>query len=170
MKLATKKDVEAPVAQVWAGLADHEAWERAAMRRGVEVERTDALRTPGPGMAWHSRFDYRGKPRKVNLTLSEMTEPVLLGFTLLSDAIEIDTRVELIEMSARRTRIHVQCEMKPRSLGARLFLQSLRLARAKVDRKFDAKIAQLATDLEQRARAAVRSDARSDARSGARQA
>ena len=41
---------------------------------------------------------------------------------------------------------------------------SLRLARAKVDRKFDAKIAQLATDLEQRARAAVRSDARSGAR------
>ena len=43
MKLASKKDVEAPIAQVWAALTDFETWERAAMRRGVEVARTDSL-------------------------------------------------------------------------------------------------------------------------------
>jgi hypothetical protein len=156
MKLATKKDIEAPIAKVWAGLADHQAWERAAMRRGVDVSRTDSLRNPGPGMAWTARFDYRGKSRKADLTLSEMVEPSHLGFSLLSDAIEIVSRVELIEMSAKRTRIIVDSEIKPRSLGARLFLQSLRLARAKVDRKFDSKVGQLAADLEQRARNAGR--------------
>lgn len=156
MKLATKKDIEAPIAMVWASLSDHEAWERAAMRRGVDVSRTDALRSSGAGMSWHARFDYRGKSRKADLTLSEMSEPGLLGFTLVSDAIEIVSRVELIEMSAKRTRMHVTSEVKPRSLGARLFLQSLRLARAKVDRKFDARVGQLANDLEQRAKNAGR--------------
>lgn len=156
MKLATKKDIEAPIAAVWAGLADHEAWERSAMRRGVDVARTDTLTRPGPGMAWAARFDYRGKARKVDLTLTEMVEPGLLAFTLLSAAVEVDTRVEVIEMSARRTRIHVSTEIKPRSLGARLFLQSLRLARSKVDRKFDTRIEQLAADLEMRAKAGSR--------------
>lgn len=152
MKLTTKKDIEAPIAQVWANLADHEAWERSAMRRGVEVERCDTLRESGPGMKWKARFAFRGKPRDAELTLTEMTPQHSLGVTGLSDAIEVASTVELIEMSARRTRLHVVCEIKPRSLGARLFLQSLRLARAKLDRRFDSKIGQLATDLENRAR------------------
>lgn len=156
MKLATKKDIEAPIAQVWAAVSDHEAWERAAMRRGVEVERTDKLRSPGPGMAWTSRFTFRGRDRKADLQVTEMTGPGAMGFTVVSDAIEAVSRVELIEMSAKRTRLHLTSEIKPRSLGARLFLQSLRLARAKVERKFDAKVGQLAADLEARAKAIAR--------------
>lgn len=155
MKLASKKDIEAPLSAVWAAIADHEAWERSAMRRGVEVERTDTQTRPGPGMAWVARFSFRGKARKASLTMTDMVEPSLLGFLLISDSIELVSRVELIEMSARRTRIHVATEIKPRSLGARLFLQSLRLARSKVDQKFDARVAQLALELETRARAAT---------------
>ncbi len=153
MKLATKKDIEAPIAKVWAALSDYEAWERSAMRRGVDVERTDKLTKPGPGMSWTSRFAYRARTRKADMKLTEMTGPGLLAFTLASDAVDVATKVELIEMSARRTRMHLTSEVKPRSLGARLFLQSLRLARAKVDRKFDAKVAQLALELETRAKA-----------------
>ena len=37
-------------------------------------------------------------------------------------------------------------------LGARLFLQSLRLARARVDRSFDQRVAHMAHDIEQRFR------------------
>ena len=154
MKLTTKKDIDAPIARVWAAIADHEAWERSAMRRGVDVIRTDNLRNAGPGMGWTAAFAYRGKPRKVDVKLTEMVEPGQLGFEMASKAIDVATRVELIEMSANRTRLHVTTDVKPRSLGARLFLQSLRLARAKVDRKYDVRIGQLAVDLEQRAREA----------------
>ncbi len=154
MKLATKKDIEAPIAKVWAALSDYEAWERSAMRRGVDVERTDKLTKPGPGMSWTSRCADRARTRKADMKLTEMTGPGLLAFTLASDAVDVATKVELIEMSARRTRMHLTAEVKPRSLGARLFLQSLRLARAKVDRKFDAKVGQLALELETRAKVA----------------
>ncbi|WP_430465223.1 SRPBCC family protein [Tabrizicola sp.] len=159
MKLASKKDVEAPIAKVWAVVTDFESWERSAMRRGVEVARTDSLRAPGVGMAWHARFAYRAKQRKVDLTLTEMAAPGAMAMALVSPAVEATTRIELIEMSAKRTRIHVTTEIKPRSLGARLFLQSLRLARAKVDRKFDARIAQFAAELEARSKLPVRPDA-----------
>ncbi len=52
--------------------------------------------------------------------------------------------VELLELGAKRTRMHSSIDITPRSLTARLFLQSLRLARTKLDRKFDQRIAQLA--------------------------
>lgn len=156
MKFATKKDIEAPIDQVWAAMADFEAWERAAMRRGVEVARTDTLSAPALGMSWLARFVYRSKDRSVDLKLVEMAAPTQLGFSGISAALEFEAKVELMEMSAKRTRIHVAVEVKPRTLGARLFLQSLRLARGKVDRKFDLRVGQLATDLEQRFRVSKR--------------
>lgn len=153
MKLATKKDIEAPIAQVWAALSDFEAWETAAMRRGVEVERTDKMPRPGIGMSWRSAFQFRGRSRKATVQVTDMQGPTVLGIGLGTDAVDVGSKVELIEMSARRTRIHVTAEVKPRSLGARLFLQSLRLARNKVDRKFDSKIGLMALELEVRAKA-----------------
>ena len=156
MKLTSKKDIESSIDKVWAAMSDFEAWERATMRRGAEVSRTDTLRRPAVGMSWLARFVYRGKERKVDVKLTEMSPNTVLAFDAVSTVVEAVTRIELIEMSAKRTRIHVSMEVKPRSLGARLFLQSLRLARAKVDRKFDLRVGQLAADLEQRFRATSR--------------
>lgn len=156
MKLTSKKDIEGSIDKVWAAMSDFEAWERAAMRRGAEVSRIDTLPRPAVGMSWLARFIYRGKERKIDVKLTEMSPRTLLGFDAVSTVVEAATRVELIEMSAKRTRIHVTMEVKPRSLGARLFLQSLRLARNKVDRKFDNRIDKLATEMEQRLSAAGR--------------
>jgi uncharacterized protein YndB with AHSA1/START domain len=156
MKLTSKKDIEGPIDQVWAAMSDFEAWERSAMRRGADVSRTDALQRPGAGMAWLTRFIYRGKERKVEVKLTEMTPNAVLSFDATSTVVEAQTRVELIEMSAKRTRIHVMMEVKPKSLGGRLFMQSLRLARTKLDRKFDSRIDKLASEMELRLGATAR--------------
>jgi hypothetical protein len=156
MKLATKKDIEAPISKVWEVMSDFDGWERAVMRRGVDLSRTDTRQNPGVGMTWLAKFRYRSKDRKVEVKLTEMAAPGVLCFTTTSAAVSIDSKVELIEMSAKRTRMHLVVEIKPRSLGARLFLQSLRLVRGKVERNFDAKAAQFATEVEQRTRAIAR--------------
>ncbi len=153
MRFTTKQDIEAPVAFVFKALSDFDIWERAAMRRGAEVERTDALTHAGVGMAWKSRFAYRGRPRMIDLQLVTFDAPTQLAFTGQSLAVEGSANLDMMEMSARRTRIHVVAEVTPRTLSARLFLQSLRLARARIDRKFEQRVAQLAADIEQRFRA-----------------
>lgn len=156
MKFTAKKDIEATAAQVWDILTDFEAWERAAMRRGAEVERTDTLRSAGPGMAWRAKAAFRGKPREVDVQLTEMATPAALGFAAQSNALGGVVRVEVMEMSAKRTRLHIALEISPRNLGARLFLQSLRLARARVDRKFETRVSQFAQEIEQRCRSGAR--------------
>jgi hypothetical protein len=150
MRFTTKQDIEAPLDFVYRTMSDFEAWERSAMRRGVEVQRTDKLTRPGPGMTWASRFSYRGKLRSIELRLVMLEQPSTLAFAAQSNAVEGTAKLDLMEMSARRTRVHVVVEVLPRSLAARLFLQSLRLARARVDRKFDQRVAQLASDIEAR--------------------
>ena len=153
MKFTTKQDIEAPVAFVFKSLSDFAGWERAAMRRGAEVERTDRLSQIGAGLSWKALFSYRGRPRQLDLQLVTFEGPTHLAFAGQSKAVEGTARVEMMEMSSRRTRIHVVAEVIPRSLAARLFLQSLRLARARVDRKFEQRIAQMAADIEHRYRA-----------------
>lgn len=154
MRFTTKQDIEAPVAFVFKTLSDFDTWERAAMRRGAEVERTDKLTQPAAGMSWKSRFSYRGRPRLLDLQLVTMDAPTQLAFAGQSQAVEGTASVDMMEMSSRRTRIHVVTEVTPRTLAARLFLQSLRLARARVDRKFEQRVAQLAADIEHRFRGA----------------
>ncbi|GAB1361957.1 hypothetical protein MASR1M32_11930 [Rhodobacter sp.] len=71
MKLTTRQDIEAPLDFVHAKLTDFDQFERMAMRRGAEVERTDRMRTTGPGMAWKVRFAYRRRQRAVQVRLTD---------------------------------------------------------------------------------------------------
>lgn len=152
MRFATKQDIEAPVSEVFRTLTDFESWERAAMRRGAEVNRTDKLTAIGPGMEWQARFSYRSKQRELTLRLAELSAPTHLAFAAASNALNGQATVELLELGARRTRMHLVVEITPRTLTARLFLQSLRLARARIDRKFDQRVAHLAVEIETRLR------------------
>jgi carbon monoxide dehydrogenase subunit G len=152
MKLSRREDVEAPLPFVWAMLSDVDQWERAALRRGAEVQRLDTLTETAPGMGWQLRFPYRGKPRKLTLRLAEMETDARLGFTAVSPNVQGTAGIDLVEMGPKRTRITVQIEVTPRTLAARLFLQGLRLARGRVEKRFADRIAQLAADIEDRFR------------------
>ena len=154
MRFASKQDIEAPIEAVFKILTDFEAWERAVMRRGVEIERKDKLQQTGAGMRWGAHFSYRSKPREMDVELTQINTPTLLRFAAVSQALEGVVSVELLELGAKRTRLHSTIDITPRSLAARLFLQSLRLARTKLDRKFDQRIAMLAADIELRTRRA----------------
>ncbi|SEN64972.1 Polyketide cyclase / dehydrase and lipid transport [Gemmobacter aquatilis] len=156
MKLSTREDIEAPLATVFQAFADTDAWERAVLRRGAEVTRVDRLSTPGPGMAWVVGFDYRGKPRRVTVKLSQIEAPNILAFTYSTSAFEGSFSLDFVELSARRTRVSFATEVKPRTLASRLLLQSMKLAKGKVERKFETRIAQICHEIEERHRAAPR--------------
>jgi hypothetical protein len=150
MKLNAKEDVAAPIAFVSAYLTDFKRWENAAMRRGAQVKRLDSLPQPGPGMEWKINFDYREQPRELTLRLQKVHPEQMLAFDCTAKPAEASMTVELLELGPRCTRIKVVMEVKPRTLTARLFLQSLRLAKAKVSDRFAKRLAQMAADIEDR--------------------
>lgn len=153
MKLSTREDIEAPLSYVFTAFADVENWERAAMRRGAEVTRTDKLQSLGVGMSWKVNFAYRGKPRAVTAKLAELERPTHIVYACLANSLDATITLDFVELSAKRTRITVGTEMKPLTLGARLFLQSLKLAKTKLTKRYDHRVAELCTEIEDRYRA-----------------
>lgn len=147
MKLSGREDIDAPIANVWAAVSDFDAYELLALRRGVEVTRIGVL----PGLSWQTAFQLRGKRRQVKLRLQKMERPTHLGFDFTSAPVEGNGQVELIELGPNRTRLMVSTEVKPRTLAARLFLQSLKLARGRVNRRFNQRLEKLARLVEARA-------------------
>ena len=156
MKLTAKNDVEAPVDFVFAQLADFEGWERAAMRRGAEVARVDTMTRIGPGMTWSTQFQYRGKERKATIRLDAIKPTSSLALTGMSRLMDGVMVINVLDLAAKRTRIEVRLEIKPKTIAARLLIQSLRLARARVERTFAQRVAQLSIEIEDRFRKAQR--------------
>lgn len=150
MKLSGRTDIAAPIAHVFASITDFEDWERSAMRRGADVHRTDKLRQPAPGMTWQARFAWRGKERQLRVRLTTLEPARRMALEFDAPSVEGWMAVELVELAARRTRLIMQVEMKPRTLAARLFVQSMKLAKGRVQKRFDARLDAIARDIEQR--------------------
>lgn len=150
MKLSGRTDIGAPIGFVFDFLTDFDGWERTAMRRGADVNRTDKLRVPGVGMTWQARFAWRGRERQVQVRLTQIAGPGHMALEFDGPSVEGTLHVELVELAAKRTRMLMQVEAKPRTLPARLLMQSMRLAKAKLQKRYDARLASIARDIEQR--------------------
>ena len=150
MKFSTKEDVEAPIDAVFEMLCDFESFERSAMRRGAEVQRVDQLKVPGPGMTWRVAFDLRGKRREMELEMVTFDRPDEMVLESTSPGLLGQMRFELMALSRDRTRVLVELEVKPLNLSARLLVQSLKLAKNSLTRKYKLRVAEYAKAMEER--------------------
>lgn len=140
MQFSTKEDVEAPIRSVFDRVSDFEAFERSAMRRGIEIERTEKGGADGLGARWVGKAELRGKSRNFDALVTASDAPHLLKIAGQSDGFDIALEVELVVLTPNRTRMRVTTELKPRNLSARLILQSARLARQKLTKRYKARV------------------------------
>jgi hypothetical protein len=152
MKFSARQDIDTPSAYVFDALSDFDAWERMALRRGAEVTRTDTLPAKEAGMSWSVKYTFRGRRRAADVKLVHIQPNTKLEFAAKSPAIEAAIAIEIIEMSARRSRVHVTLNVTPQTLAAKLFIQSVRLARTRADRRFAQRIASITSEIEDRFR------------------
>jgi uncharacterized protein YndB with AHSA1/START domain len=148
VKFSTRQDIEAPVDRVFAALGDFAAFERAALRRGAEITRLDGLPEPGPGMAWAATFPWRGKARQVRCALHDYTPPESMRFQAEGDGITLTLLLGLMALSRGRSRLGVELELRPLTLTARLMLQTARLGKTRLTRRFEARVAAFALRVE----------------------
>ena len=152
MKLAAKYDIAAPAAFVFAQLADFAGWERAAMRHGADVMRTDTQQTVGPGMTWDTQFRYRNKDRRLTIRLDAISPVNSMALTSKSAPVDGMLHIDVLDLAAKRCRIELRLEVRPKTIAARIYVQSLRLVRSRVERGFAQRVAQLAAEIEDRFR------------------
>ena len=150
MQLSAQEDIEGHIDRVFAEISDFESIERQAMRRGVDLRRKDSLTAPAQGMAWHSVFTFRGKKREADITLTDYTPPERMVFHSVTGGLETQTVIELVALSRTRTRISITSELMPKTLSARLLVQSLKLAKGGIEKRFRTRMAGFAKDFETR--------------------
>jgi len=150
MKFSAREDIAAPIDQVFEALCDFEGFERQAMRRGIEVRRVDTLQRPGLGARWDIAFEMRGRKREVGLELTRYEAPNEMTFEGKSAGIDAHFTIELIALSRSRIRMSVALDITPLNLSARLLVQSLKLAKANLTKRFKLRVADYAKGLEDR--------------------
>ncbi|WP_299192684.1 SRPBCC family protein [uncultured Litoreibacter sp.] len=150
MKFSTKEDLEVPINDVFDMLSDFEGFERAAMRHGAEISRLGSANEAGVGLAWRVKAQFRGKKRDFEVTLSEFDRPNHMIFDATSNNMKGAFLVELVALSRNRTRMRAELDVRPKSLSARLLMQSAKLARNTLNRRYKTRIAHFAEDLEDR--------------------
>ncbi|MFL4469807.1 SRPBCC family protein [Tateyamaria armeniaca] len=150
MKFSAREDISAPIQQVFDDLCDFETFERLAMRRGAQLQRTDTLTRPGVGMQWHVTYRMRGRKREFDLELVEFEAPNQMVFDAKSSGIDATFSVDLIALSQSRTRMAIALDMTPLNLSARLLIQSLKLAKSNLSKRFKDRVGEYAKGLEDR--------------------
>ncbi|WP_299147031.1 SRPBCC family protein [uncultured Tateyamaria sp.] len=150
MKFSTREDIAAPIDQVFDALCDFEGFERQAMRRGADVQRIDPLTQPGVGMKWKTAFDMRGRRRDVDIEMARFDAPNEMVFDAKSSGMEGRFDIELLALSRSRTRMNIALEVTPLNLSARLLVQSLKLAKTNLTKRFKLRVADYTKGLEDR--------------------
>lgn len=150
MQFTAKEDIEAPAEAVFAAVTDFDAVETLALRRGIRMVRTDRLENPGAGMTWQVDFRYRGKPRSMAAELRRWDPPQDLHIASASTNFAITIDVAVVALSRRRSRLVASMEIRPRTLPARLLIQTARLGKSNLSRRFAERLRGYASDLESR--------------------
>lgn len=152
MQFTTKEDIEAPIAFVWQQATDFAAFERQALRRGADVTRRDSQSRVGVGSGWDIKFVFRGKERRMSADIVTFEQPNSYSVQSSSGGIDGTTVVDLVALSRGRTRLSVTIDISAKSLAARLMLQSLKLAKSSLNRRFVGRIESMATEMQERHR------------------
>jgi hypothetical protein len=150
MKFSTKEDLEIGIDEVFVMLSDFDGFERMFMRHGVDVMRLESDAAIGLGSQWRAKAKIRGKMREFKVELVDYDRPNCMGFTSESGGIASSFIVELVALSRNRTRMRVELDVKPKTLPARLLMQSARLARNNLNKRYKTRVAHFAEDLEDR--------------------
>lgn len=152
MKLSAREDIEVPLDAVFRELSDFPAMEELARHRGAVVTRLDNREPPGPGLVWQVQFRFRGRRREAKITLSDYSPAQRMVFDMVSGGLEINSILEFTALSRTHTRIGINIDLQPKTLSARLMVQSMKLMRGGLEKRFRKRMVTMADTLEARLR------------------
>lgn len=148
MKFSTRIDTRIAAAELFDIAGDFTRMERALRARGVQVRRIDAAQDPGAGLGWEIGFDWRGQTRSLRLDVTRFDRPSRVALEGRSDLFDLNIDMTVVALSRTTSRLLFETGLRPRGMRARLLLQTARLGKAQLDRKYDQRIADFMTHLQ----------------------
>ena len=150
MKLSTREDIEAPIAKVYDAVTDFDSFERQMLRRGIDVARDERCPPPNTGARWQARVKWRKRQHDVDAELVSVDPGNGYAIESRSAGIICMAVVDLVALSKSRTRLLVSLDLKPTTLSSRLFVQTLKLTKGSLMRRFKQRVASFAETIQNR--------------------
>lgn len=141
MKLTATEDIDAPIGLVFAQVCDPDRLERTVRQQGGMVRRIPEG-AMGEGTQWDAQLAFRGASRTVSFVLTALDAPNTLRLRGNGAAFDIAVDVELMVLRPGATRLTITTQGAPKSLPARIMLQSLKLAHEQVLARYRQRIAE----------------------------
>lgn len=148
MKFSTRCDLDAPAADTFDRVSNFSRIEQMLLRRGVSIQRADPAQPAGVGMGWVLGFDWRARARELRLEVTRLDHPEHVGLTGLSDAFDIAIDMTVVALGRVRSRLIFETEIRPRNMRARLMLQTAKLGKGQLDRRFAQRIDRFVAELQ----------------------
>lgn len=140
MKFSTRVNADITADQLFARVTDFGRLERILIRNNVRVSRIDPADEPGSGMAWKLAFDWRGKSHKLRLDVRRFDRPDVMLIEGISDIFDLTITATVFGLTQNRSRLIFETEIRPRNMRARVLLQTARLAKGRLDKRFEKRI------------------------------
>lgn len=150
MEFKARQDIDAPIATVFREVTNFSAFERQALRRGADVQRRDTLEQPAAGLGWDLKFSFRGKERHITAEITEFDQPNGYRVQSVASSIDADLVVDLLPLSRGRTRMTITMTLGANTLGGKLMLQSLRVAKSNLNKRFVDRVDRFASEVSDR--------------------
>lgn len=154
MKFENIQDLDIPIEDAFDMLSEYEFFERMAMRRGAEVKPRAADAPKGLGAAWDINVPWRGNTVAMQIDVVKYERPSALGFQANAPAIEAQLDLDLMALNNHKTRLTLVTDISAKTLTGRLLLQSMKLTRGRLEKRVASRIAEHASNMEKRYRAA----------------
>lgn len=148
MKFSTREEINVPIDQVFAAMVDFETMEERIVARGGSAQRLDDLQTKGPGMAWDIAFTFKGASRQLEARVAQYKPYERIRVESTSDGLDGEMICNLSETKSGKTQLNMSVELKPKTLSARLLVQSMKLAKATMNKRFKNRIAEFGREIE----------------------
>ncbi|MEM1235361.1 MAG: SRPBCC family protein [Pseudomonadota bacterium] len=148
MRFSTREDIALPIDVVFKEMTNFDAMERRALRRGADVNRSDPPTGPGKGSTWEIAFSFRGRRRECHSEVTGFDAPNAMVVASQVGGISGHLTLEFIVLNPKKTRVKTAIDLKPNTLSARLLIQSLKLAKSSLEKRFKSGIANFARQME----------------------
>lgn len=147
MKFSTRLDSDAPAEDVFDRVSDFQRLERMIIHRGGSIQRLSPDKVPGAGMAWDVSFRWRGRERKVRLEVSRFDRPERITIIGLSPSFDLTLDLTVIALSKTRSRLMVESDIRPRTMKARLLIQTAKLSKSSLDKRYAKRVKEIFSDI-----------------------
>lgn len=148
MELQYSSVINVPQAFAFERATDFDQFEKEGFGMLAKFEPRAVIRAPEIGARWRTAAEFQGRPRIFSLQLLEMQSPGWLVLGNKSENYDVEAQFKFESTGETQTAFSFKLVAKAQSITSKLILQTLQLARARIEKSMQADFDEMGKKME----------------------